>query len=217
MIRTIGHALKECVTKSMLRSDRLNNYFTKTNLAILTATPVKRGRWSMSLLLSSVRELSLNGVSITNSTALSNAFNDHFSTFGSKLASEIPFNNGSCFQEYISGLSERLQLATRFCLFLKNWTNLNNHAKRAGSDGISSGLILDCADLVAPHISIIFNSSLANGIFPGCWKFARVTPLFKQGDRKRYRHLSSNFSYLYNWQSIWKNYLQSTLCLFIGS
>ena len=27
MIRTIGHALKEYVTKSMLRSDRLKNYF----------------------------------------------------------------------------------------------------------------------------------------------------------------------------------------------
>ena len=35
---------------------------------------------------SSARELSLNGVSLTNSNALSNAFNDHFSTIGSKLA-----------------------------------------------------------------------------------------------------------------------------------
>ena len=48
-----------------------------------------------------------NGVSTTNTTALSNAFNDHFSTIGSKLASEIPFKNGSSSQEYISGLSER--------------------------------------------------------------------------------------------------------------
>ena len=61
---------------------------------------------------SSVSELSLNGVSITNSTALSNAFNDHFSTIGSKLASEIPYNNGSSLQEYISGLSERFQLVS---------------------------------------------------------------------------------------------------------
>ena len=53
-----------------------------------------------------------HGVSITNSTALSNAFNYHFSTIGFKLASEIPFNNGSSFQEYISGLSERFQLVS---------------------------------------------------------------------------------------------------------
>ena len=32
-----------------------------------------------------------------------------------------------------------------------------------------------------PHISIIFNSSLANGIFPDDWKSARVTPPLKHG------------------------------------
>ena len=70
----------------MLKSNRLTNYFIKTNLVKLMATRIKRGRSSMSLLLinpagQSGKELSLNGdVSITNSTALSNAFNDHFST-----------------------------------------------------------------------------------------------------------------------------------------
>ena len=59
-----------------------------------------------------------------------------------------------------------------------------NKSKRHGLDGISSRLILGvCADLIAPHISIIFNSSLANGIFPDDWKSARVTPLFKHGER----------------------------------
>ena len=66
------------------------------------ATRIKHGRSSMSLLLinsagQSGKELSLNGdVSITNSTALSNAFNDHFST----IAWEITLNNGPSFQEF---------------------------------------------------------------------------------------------------------------------
>ena len=138
----------------MLRSDRLRNYLTKINSANLTATRVKRGRWSMSLLVaktgrSSVRELTLNCVSITNSAALSNTFNDNFSTIGSKLASEIPFNNGSSFQEHISGLCERFQLVSTdsnqvLCLFKKL-----NKPKGAG------------LDLIAPQISILFNSSLA--------------------------------------------------------
>ena len=117
MIRIIEHALKECITKSMLRSYRpielfYQNKFSesdgvprKTWQVINELTSRKTGR-------SSVRELSLNGVSITNSTALSNAFNYHFSTIGSKLASEIPYNNGSSLQEYISGLSERFQLVS---------------------------------------------------------------------------------------------------------
>ena len=56
-----------------------------------------------------------------------------------------------------------------------------------------SRLILDCADLIAPQISIIFNSSLANGIFSDDWKSARVTPLFKHGERSdidNYRQIS---------------------------
>ena len=47
--------------------------------------------------------------------------------------------------------------------------------------------------MIAPHISIIFNSSLANGIFPDDWKSARVTPLFKHGERSdvdNYRPIS---------------------------
>ena len=158
----------------------------KTWQVINELTSRKTGR-------SSVRELSLNGVSITNSTALSNAFNDHFSTIGSKLASEIPFNNGSSFQEHISGLCERFHLVSTdsnqvLCLFKKL-----NKPKGAGLDGISSRLILDCADLIAPQISIVFNSSLANGIFPDDWKSARVTPLFKHGERSdidNYRQIS---------------------------
>ena len=56
-----------------------------------------------------------------------------------------------------------------------------NKSKGAGPDGISSWLkIIDCADLIAPHISMIFNKSLANGIFhDDHWKSARVTPLFR--------------------------------------
>ena len=149
----------------------------KTWQVINELTSRKTGR-------SSVSELSLNGVSITNSTALSNAFNYHFSTIGSKLASEIPFNNGSSFQEYISGLiiSERFQLvSTDSNQVLSLFNKTLNKSKGAGLDGISSRLILDCADLIAPHISVIFNSSLANGIFPDDWKSARVTPPFKHG------------------------------------
>ena len=60
--------------------------------------------------MSCVKELSPIGVSMTNSTALSNTFDDHFSTIGRnwlhfstigpKLAYEIPLNNGPSFQEF---------------------------------------------------------------------------------------------------------------------
>ena len=114
---------------------------------------------------------------------MSNAFNYHFSTIASKLASEIPFNNGSSFQENISGLiiTERFQLVSTDSNQVLSLFKKLNKSKGAGLDGLSSRLILDCADLIAPHISIAFNSSLANGIFPDDWKSATVTLPFKHG------------------------------------
>ena len=172
----------------MLQSDRLKNYFTKINSANLTATRVNRGRWSMSLLLAKRAGPRLVSWVWTwcfnnESTVLSNAFNYHFSTIASKLASEIPFNNGSSFQEYISGLTitERFQLVSTESNQVLSLFKTLNKSKGAGLDGLSSRLILDCADLIAPHISITFNSSLANGIFPDDWKSATVTLPFKHG------------------------------------
>ena len=95
----------------------------------------------------------------------------------------MPLSNGSSYQEYITGLDERfLFYPTDNNQVLSLFKKLNK-SKGAGLDGISSRLILECADLITPHISIIFNSSLAKGIFPDDWKSARVTPFFKQGER----------------------------------
>ena len=46
-----------------------------------------------------VKELKLNDAIISNSSELSNAFNDHFSTIGPRLANEIPSiaNNNSSY------------------------------------------------------------------------------------------------------------------------
>ena len=51
MIRTTESALKECVTKSMLKSKKLKKYSVKTKWANLTATSLERGKGSMSILL----------------------------------------------------------------------------------------------------------------------------------------------------------------------
>ena len=50
-----------------------------------------------------------------------------------------------------------------------------------------------CADLISIPLCNIFNNSLSSGLFPDDWKCARVTPLFKQGERtdvNNYRPIS---------------------------
>ena len=71
--------------------------------------------------------------------------------------------------------------------------NKLNKSKGTGLDKLSSRLIRECADLISPYISIIFNCCLTTGTFPDDWKLAKVTPIFKQGDRSdmnNYRPIS---------------------------
>ena len=38
------------------------------------------------------------------------------------------------------------------------------------------------APLIAPTVSMLFNNSLSEGIFPQCFKTAKIIPIFKSGD-----------------------------------
>ena len=61
--------------------------------------------------------------------------------------------------------------------------NRLNKSKAAGLDKISARLIRECADLICIPIRDISNQSVSQDIFPDDWKCAKVTPLFKEGDR----------------------------------
>ena len=38
------------------------------------------------------------------------------------------------------------------------------------------------APLISPTISMLFSDSLSEGIFPECFKTAKIIPIFKSGD-----------------------------------
>ena len=127
---------------------------------------------------------------------MSNAFNYHFSSIGPKLANDIPLsnNNDHCdHRECVKGISNGFEFRpTDSGRVLKLLKKLNK-SKGAGLDKLSSRLIRECTDLISPYISIIFNCSLTTGTFPDDWKLAKVTPIFKHGDRSdmnNYRPIS---------------------------
>ena len=66
------------------------------------------GQFALSL---GTREINLNGTSISESSDLSNAFNDHFSSIGPKLANDIPLsnNNDQCHRKYVKGINNRFE------------------------------------------------------------------------------------------------------------
>ena len=144
---------------------------------------------------SSIKEPIVNGVSKNKTTDLANAFNEHFSTIGLKLANEIPSEaNGdkSCL-EYLNITDQRFCFTPTNSSQVFSLLNKLSKSKASGLDKITARLIRECADLICISICKIFNCSLTTGIFPGDWKCAKVTPLFKQGsssDMNNYRPIS---------------------------
>ena len=144
---------------------------------------------------SSVKELTVNGVSITSPTDLSDAFNEHFYTIGPKLANEIPpaaNGNKSCL-EYLNITDQRFHFTPTSCSQVFSLLNKLSKTKATGLDKISARLIRECVDLICISICRILNCSLTTGIFPDDWKCAKVTLLFKQGsssDMNNYRPIS---------------------------
>ena len=60
-----------------------------------------------------------------------------------------------------------------------------SNSSSAGPDGISGRVLRNLAHVLALPVSIIFQQSLAPGIFPSAWKVATVIPTYK-GKGARY-------------------------------
>ena len=62
--------------------------------------------------------------------------------------------------------------------------NLKIH-KAPGPDELSPQLLKSVAAEVSPILKMIFDSSLEQGCVPDDWKHAKVSPIFKKGDREK--------------------------------
>ena len=56
--------------------------------------------------------------------------------------------------------------------------------KSFGHDGISSQVLKIGAKILVIPLTYIINTSILTGKFPTNWKIAKVTPLYKKGDKK---------------------------------
>ena len=135
------------------------------------------------LSLKQIKELKVDGNSITGSHELADTFNSHFSTIATDLASKIPINDSISHLDYLTTTSKTFELRTTN--FSEVFTLLSRlrKSKARGLDKIPARLIRECLDLIADSLCTIFNRSITCGIFPDEWKCSKVIPLFKQGER----------------------------------
>ena len=142
-----------------------------------------------------VKDVKVNDIFICNSNEISNAFNEHFLTIGPRIAREVPLTSDEE-SIYLKNITENYN---KFCFRLTATSDVFTHLNRlsktkaTGLDIISARLIRECTDIISGRLCDLFNKSLISGIFPDDWKWARVTPLFKQGesfDLNNYRPIS---------------------------
>ena len=123
-IQSKGNPLKTWQTFNELTSRRVNN--------------------------TTVKELKLNDAVISNPSELSNAFNDHFSTIGLRLANEIPpiANNNSNYINNINVNNNKFSFSSINCSTVFLHLNKLCRSKATGLDNISAKIIRECADLI---------------------------------------------------------------------
>lgn len=140
-----------------------------------------------------IKQINIEGKTETNDEKMADGFNEYFSTIGCRLAEGIKDSD-------IDPLS--FVTPTHDNVFNFNFITIEDvigalnfiqSKKSPGLDGISARLLKDAAHNIAGPLVNIFNLSLQTTIFPDDWKLAKVTPVFKEGnkdDRGNYRPIS---------------------------
>ena len=182
--KTITHA--KCVFYKNL-FDRYKNDMRKT-WSIISDTLNKKVKHSIPDIMS------VNGEKCSDKARISEHFNSFFATIGSQNENNIRRHEGSTYKNY---LTNQYDCTFAFHLINNNDTlriikNIKmSHSK--GYDGISTEHLKLINKDISKCLTLIINQSLNSGIFPDKLKIAKVTPIYKKGDKQiitNYRPIS---------------------------
>ena len=126
-----------------------------------------------------------NGNQLESASGIANCLNKHFSSIGKTMASQFDSDSTDP-MEYITEETNRTLsylLNTNVAEIRKLISELNQK-KSCGFDHISNKVLKASCDIISPFLVTLFNKCMTSGVFPDCYKVAKVTPLFKGGDRQ---------------------------------
>ena len=139
-----------------------------------------------------ILEIQVDNRTISSPGDMAETFNDHFTNIGQLLAQEVPAAEVNP-EFYLSHTDKAFHLKTPSLDVVFNLLKNIDEKKATGLDMIPSKLLKMAASIVTPSLTAIFTKSIITGIYPTEWKMARVTPVFKKGEKSdlnNYRPIS---------------------------
>ena len=143
--------------------------------------------------ITAVKKISENNVTYVNPKEISNLFNNFFVNIGRKIAESVERNP----QDHLQFLNHVNQPQSFFFQPVSPTEvgNIINSLKNKSSDinTMPIKILKTIKNIISFPLSEIINNSFTSGEFPDPLKVARVTPIFKEGDKSKlsnYRPIS---------------------------
>ena len=140
--------------------------------------------------ISSVDKVIVDGITVIDKEQVSDIFNDHFVSVGSKITDNIPATD-------LSPTVNILKTQNRFKLkqittaqIIKIARKLVN-GKATVTHNISNRVLKDSIDITAPMLRDIFSLSIMTSSFPDELKILKVVVVHKAGDKEDPNNYSS--------------------------
>lgn len=119
-----------------------------------------------------------NNENISGGNDITNCFAQHFSS-----VLNMPSITESIFDYYNTSIpSVDFNSCTLVISDVFNELNEINYSTCSGPDNISNTFFMQCKFVLSTPLLMIFNRSLATGVFPVQWKISYVSPVYKSGD-----------------------------------
>jgi len=190
----VYNSYKNIVT-SLLRKVKTNYYYKRFSCGNRNSRDIWRGINRLSgnaVSKGAVDVVVVDGVSVSDPLMIADHFNRYFSDVGLNLDAAMPHSLSSP-TEWMNATNPhsffiRPSTSSNVCEVIKSLPN-----KSSNLVSVPMFIYKYYVDLFSPAISLLFNRSISDGIFPDCLKIARVIPVHKAGDKKsinNYRPIS---------------------------
>ena len=132
-----------------------------------------------------------SGKIFTDSASIAEIMNNYFATIGKKLSKVFQHCTSIC--STVNNAHLQFLLVPIDEEFVSHTIAKLQPNKAVGLDKLSARLLKDGSRVISPVLTSLINKSIKDGVFPKLWKSAKVSALFKGGDKQlkdNYRPIS---------------------------